>query len=239
MSGVVYAAKVSLPGDALYPVKLILEDWQGSLIRDAEQKSTFDLYQMETRLSEVNKLADQTDDQFIDQALIAYENAVQIAVVEIDNEDLSDEQKEQLVLKLQDKLTAHVTHLEQLRDRLPEQAQKGLDRAILVSVHGLTVAQEAVLGDHPTLQRKIALTPTPTATATATTTASPTSTATLKTTRPTKTLKAPPLKGANDPQFTPDPPVKTSPSENRPTQKPKPTDKDNSGSGKPEKTPDN
>ena len=47
MSGVVSAAKVSLPGDALYPVKLILEDWQGSLIRDAEQKSTFDLYQME------------------------------------------------------------------------------------------------------------------------------------------------------------------------------------------------
>jgi len=233
LTGVVYAAKNSLPGENLYPTKLVIEEWLTNLTQDPEKQISYAIQKMEIRLSEVEALASSSDYANLDRALEAYQNAVQSSVAQIENADLADSQKEILAQKLQERLADHLAHLDTVRSKVPAQAQKGIDRAIEVSTHGLTVAQNAVLGIH------IKKTLTATSSSAIGTQDTPTPTITKKNDRPAEeNAPSPTQRVKKEPTATPGAPEKTPPGlENKPTQKPKPDHPDNGVTPKPTKTP--
>jgi hypothetical protein len=239
ITGVVYAAKLALPGDVLYPTKLVIEDFQTNLTRDPYGQAWYGVQKMDNRLSELEALVSQSDYTDVEQAVTAYDAAVETSIAQIQNVNLAEDQKILLAQKLQEKLGDHLAHLEEVRVKLPQQAKNGIERAIEVSSHGLTVAQNVVQGIHgkatptpsnsPVAAKKATSTPTPT----------PTPTATPKNNQRTKEVEPSPTdRGKKDPNKTPGAPDKTPPGlENKPTERPKPDHSDTGAPPKPEKTP--
>ncbi len=150
ITGVAYAAESSLPGDAIYPVKLAMEDWQLAVLRGQNSKSNLYIEIADKRFKELERLSERGDYQFLQTGLSGYETALQYAIAELEIRSEIDAEKAQLAEKLRGKLVVHIQKLETLREKLPPSAQKGINQALMVSTHGLTVAQYAVQGYTPT-----------------------------------------------------------------------------------------
>lgn len=242
LTGVVLAAQAALPGDRLYSLKLTVEDWRLRAARDEYRRADVRIWIAETRLDEVEKLVDGGEIEAVDSELGQYAASIQIALTGIEPGGAPDQNKQELALKLEQKLVTHLTRLEALRDRLPESAQSGINRAIMVSTHGLIVAQNAVRGYHLTITppgKMPTSTATQTSSVTPTRTSTPTSTAKIANTYhpATKTYDQP---GNSRPETTKTPPglLKTPPAHGLDKTKPAvPTHPDPKEDPKPSKTP--
>lgn len=130
LAGTGAAAAGSVPGDAAYPLKRAVEEIEVSLAADPASKVEVLTRQAERRLDDLSKAASRTDKA--PTASSEYEAAVQrlaaaVAALRTAEPGQKRDAVEQVVEAARDK---HVQVLEQLRDRLPADAQKGIDRAL-------------------------------------------------------------------------------------------------------------
>ncbi len=128
VTGVAFAADAARPGDALYPLDRGIERLQLLLSTDPQQRAALLLGMADERLQEVESLASQGDQQHMDEALESYEEIV-ATVSEMVGSDKGAGHQD-LVDRLDEKLSAHEERLQTIREGAPEPAQPGLDRAI-------------------------------------------------------------------------------------------------------------
>lgn len=130
LAGTGVAAAGSLPGDAAYPLKRAVEEVELALATTPEGKVEVLAAQAQRRLGELEKAATRSDKA--PTASSEYEAAAArlaeaVAVLRSAPKGERREAVERVVEAAREK---HVEVLEQLRERVPENAQKGIDRAI-------------------------------------------------------------------------------------------------------------
>ncbi|MCL4560285.1 MAG: DUF5667 domain-containing protein [Chloroflexi bacterium] len=131
--GTVNAASVALPGDALYPVKIGLENAQISLA-GRDQAIALRIQFANTRAQEINGLIEEQRYSEIPVAAASLENTVQGAVQGL-NEIKNNQPAEASTLaeKLDTTLSNNNTALNRVLTKVPEKAKKAIEHAILVS----------------------------------------------------------------------------------------------------------
>lgn len=158
---VVSAAQTALPGEQLYPVKLVSENAAVSLSSSDARKVELRTSFAGRRLAEAETMIVQGEIALAQQAVAVYELEVQQAVrivQAIDN--LRPEEKKAAATRLADELVTHTDHLEVLAQTAPEEMRPALAGAINVSTSGAATAGDA-LEDALEQQNTPTLTPTP------------------------------------------------------------------------------
>lgn len=130
LAGTGVAAAGSLPGDPAFALKRAAEEVELALAFDGDGKVRVLAAQAERRLDELGKAASRPEKA--PTASAEYEAAVQrlaaaLAALRIAEPGTKRDAVEQVVEAARDK---HVQVLEDLRERLPENAKPGVDRAI-------------------------------------------------------------------------------------------------------------
>lgn len=140
-SGTVYASQDSLPGDALYGVKIAVEQAQVALALSPEAKINALMRSSRRRTEE---MALERGGRPGDVGALArqYEAGVEQALQILDT--MSDGNKEQIASRLLDNLERHQAQLQEVYDNAPEQAKEAVLRAKEKSAHGLETAAAMV-----------------------------------------------------------------------------------------------
>lgn len=127
--GVVHASSRSLPGDPLYEVKLAIERIRLTLSPTQAGVARAHLAVAERRLEEAARLSETDGEEEIEILMVQYMEQVRAANEVLQARRLRDDQVAPLAEHLQDRLTHHQEVLEQVRARVPEEAQVGIDQA--------------------------------------------------------------------------------------------------------------
>lgn len=130
LAGTGVAAAGSLPGDAAYPLKRAVEEIEVSLATHPASKVEVLTKQAQRRLDDLSRAASRSDRA--PTASSEYEAAVQrlaaaVGTLRAAEPSTRREAVEQVVEAAREK---HVQVLEQLRERVPENAQRGIERAL-------------------------------------------------------------------------------------------------------------
>ncbi|MBN1312787.1 MAG: hypothetical protein JXB30_15340 [Anaerolineae bacterium] len=149
-TGVVYASDSASPGDPLYGIDRSVEQVRISVTRNPNQLLRLQVALTDERLEEAEDLTRRGDTEDLEVALNNYDQSVsditQLA-------GMTGEQEEEALSQLVDQsLSKHQARLEVLLDKVPEQAQKGIERALEASSKGRDKALEAINkhgDDHP------------------------------------------------------------------------------------------
>lgn len=141
-TGTVYASYQSLPGDALYSVKLKIEDIQLGLTANQEQRANLELQFANERIQEINELMGLGRYKEMAAAIEDLENILNrvesnIASVEAKDHEAGDRLK--IEYKAQQARNTEV--LIRVLDDAPEQAKPALEHALEVSRKSLPDAQ--------------------------------------------------------------------------------------------------
>lgn len=130
LTGTGVAAAGSLPGDPTYPLKRALEEVELALATTPETKVEVLAAQTQRRLGDLEKAAARSDKA--PTASSEYEAAAArlAEAVTVLRSAPKGEKREAVERVVEAAREKHVEVLEQLRDRVPENAQKGIDRAI-------------------------------------------------------------------------------------------------------------
>lgn len=134
ITGLVHAADAARPGDRLYPLDLGMEALQLALTPHPDGAARLLLAQADERLQEAENLATDGDTGNMLVALDGYGRSIAALARAVGNE--KEPVEEDLVALLDEALSVHETRLEQVRQRAPEAALSGLDRAIEASRQG-------------------------------------------------------------------------------------------------------
>lgn len=134
----VSAASTTLPGDTLYPVKRLAEQFELSLTRGEGARHDLELRLTDKRLEETLALAERGQETRAAEGAAGYDEAVQ-------NLDAPDEAawSEQQAARLTALLEEHQTRLSGVLERAPEPARPALEHALTSSRQGLERAAEA------------------------------------------------------------------------------------------------
>jgi hypothetical protein len=125
------AAFAAQPGGPLYEARLWVE--AATLPSDPAARTAADVNRLEARLGEVLRATRDGNEPGIEAALIAYEHVVDDALGAADTNDA-------LLAKLDAVLGKHLTVLNGLLVKVPEQARKGIENAISKSDNALSKA---------------------------------------------------------------------------------------------------
>jgi hypothetical protein len=139
-TGTVYASAGALPGDALYPVKLTVEDARLFVAADDEDV----LLQIEflgRRMDEMERLAALGRENDIEQAAQAFSGSVSAAAKSLGALGGKENQPGRAAL-LENALLTHSERLTALLETAPEQARPGLQRALENSNRGRQVLRD-------------------------------------------------------------------------------------------------
>jgi hypothetical protein len=115
------AAFAAQPGGPLYGARLWIE--AATLPTDPVARTTADVSRLEARLGEVMRASRNGDEHAEDAALVAYEGVVDDALQTAGADDA-------LLAELEQVLGKHLTVLNGLLDKVPEQARSGIENAI-------------------------------------------------------------------------------------------------------------
>lgn len=131
VGGAGVAAAGSLPGDAAYPLKQAADAIELALAPDADAKVKVLTAQAQRRLDELQRAAADRPDK-APTASEEYAEAVERLreAVEAVRTAEPEDKREAVEELVEDARVLHVEVLEQLRERVPEQAQPGIDRAL-------------------------------------------------------------------------------------------------------------
>ncbi|MBN1427556.1 MAG: hypothetical protein JXB07_04170 [Anaerolineae bacterium] len=149
-TGVVHASDSASPGDPLYGVDRGVEQVWMSLTPNSDKKLTLQVTFADERLLETETLAGRGNTKHLDDALNNYDQAV--ADITRLAEVANGEDREALSQLVDQSLSKHQARLEALLDKVPEQAHKGIERALEASQNGRDKAIEAINKhgeDHP------------------------------------------------------------------------------------------
>jgi len=143
LTGISYAAGVSVPGDLVYPVKTVVENATLALVDDPAQKGALYMALAERRLAEMEILAGRGQFDLVERTLPIYQMEVDACAASLAGSGGGKlEGGGADASQFAEKLEEHLRRLEALKSRLPEPAQSGLAQAMLASSHGLSIAQE-------------------------------------------------------------------------------------------------
>lgn len=145
MTGVVYAASDSLPGDPLYGVKRGVEQARLSLALSDEGRIGLLHQYTQERLEEIQALEQSGRSEGLDRAIDAYQSSVDQLVEELSDDGADLAQLEQI----EGSLEHHTTVLEDLMTTAPEAAQPGLMNAAEKSTQGRKALEALQEGKSP------------------------------------------------------------------------------------------
>lgn len=119
----------SVPGDAFYGFERFLEDnlevpW-ARLMQGKRGEAAKRMQLAEERLAEMNAICNRTDSAVLERLQVRYENQVKNAQALMNGTDT-----EALEEQIGERLMNHVRVLTKLRQRAPEQARQGIDKAL-------------------------------------------------------------------------------------------------------------
>jgi hypothetical protein len=139
-TGTVYASAGALPGDALYSVKLAVEDARLFVAADDDDV----LLQIEflgRRMDEIERLATLGRENDLEQAAQSFSASVSAAAQSLGALEDKSNQPEQATL-LENALLSHTERLTALLETVPEQARPGLQSALENSNRGRQVLHD-------------------------------------------------------------------------------------------------
>jgi hypothetical protein len=123
--GTVYAAQYSLPGDALYPVKLGTEQvmmWPGDDIARAERALSY----ADKRVREMETLAEEGRSQDLELAVEKYGYAVSMTVATMERACTKGLAVGNITTRLAEAMVEHLSKLDALYDMLPDEAKAAI-----------------------------------------------------------------------------------------------------------------
>lgn len=133
--GTVYAAQGSLPGDALYPLKLGTEQvmmWLGDDVAKAERALRF----AERRVGEMEALAEKGRSQDLDLAVEKYDYALSMTVAAMKRARNRGPDAENVTARVAEAMAEHLPILDTLYDMVPDEAKAAIAYASNVSERG-------------------------------------------------------------------------------------------------------
>jgi hypothetical protein len=140
------AAQSALPGDALYPVKMTLEQTRLSLARSAAVRAQLQLEFAERRLGEVEGLIAEGRYQQVSTATVEYEEYVKNALAELDLvAEMDPAQATEIMLQITQSLARYARTLTGMMSNVPEPVREEMMRSI-ESIEGVS-GQENLLGE--------------------------------------------------------------------------------------------
>jgi len=145
-SGTVYAAQDILPGDALYPVKMGIEQvmmWVGDDVAKAERALSF----AERRLGEMEALAEEGRSQDLDLAVETYGHAMNMTVAAMNRARNRGPDAENVTARVAEAMAEHLPILDTLYDMVPDEAKAAIAYAGNVAEMGREDALAALAGD--------------------------------------------------------------------------------------------
>jgi hypothetical protein len=148
--GLVWAADDSLPGDALYPVKLAVEDARLALASGSDDQVDLALALMEERVGEMQALL-RAGRPIPEKAVVRMERHVARALTRASEAD--DEQKDDLLAQIAGRAQLQEQRLAEAQASVPQQGNVSLRNAVLILQQGAEEA-EAGLSDPNTYQRR-------------------------------------------------------------------------------------
>ncbi len=135
--GTVYASQDSLPGDALYPVKLGTEQARLVLTTSDTAKVDLQLTFANSRVEEMTALVEKGKPEKINIAVNGYDGAVAMAIEklgEASGKGLATANISELVALVTSK---HLTALDEVYEKVPDEAKPAIEKARVVSINGL------------------------------------------------------------------------------------------------------
>jgi DNA-binding response OmpR family regulator len=164
--GTTFASGYALPGDALYPVKSLVEDIQHTLAQDEVSLAHLHIQLAETRLEEAASLMEQGRYGDLPAAMTGYEHEMEVATWELVRFAGGEERYNRAVaLVLEKRVERQVETLNALMSNAPNEAIPAIDRAInviteetatwralLVEASPSTTTEETVVFDVPNPQ---------------------------------------------------------------------------------------
>ncbi|HEY58726.1 MAG TPA: hypothetical protein G4O04_09380 [Anaerolineae bacterium] len=141
--GAVYASESALPGEALYPVKMAVEEVQLALAGPEQDVNLLAQF-TQRRLEEVQALAAQGRHDEIPVVMARYQEQVQAMIQEMAQMGQPDPE---VVGQSQAMLAQHLQVLQGLAEQVPSEARPALEHALQVSQQGLEMMQQHGLGE--------------------------------------------------------------------------------------------
>ena len=142
--GIVYAAQNSLPGDALYPVKLGNEQIIMMLPGDDVVRAERALSSAEQRVEEMEALAENGRPQDLGLAVEKYDYALNMTVVRIEQAGNSGLATKNITALVAEATTKHLYVLDTVYDKVPPQVKEAIAHARNVSETGYFYALAAL-----------------------------------------------------------------------------------------------
>jgi hypothetical protein len=142
--GIVYAAQNSLPGDALYPVKLGNEQIIMMLPGDDVVRAERALSSAEQRVEEMEALAENGRPQDLGLAVEKYDYALNMTLVRIEQAGNSGLATKNITALVAEATTKHLYVLDTVYDKVPPQAKEAIAHARNVSETGYFYALAAL-----------------------------------------------------------------------------------------------
>ncbi|HEY46584.1 MAG TPA: response regulator transcription factor [Anaerolineae bacterium] len=131
--GATFASGYALPGDALYPVKSLVEDVQHTLAKDEVSLAHLHIQLAETRLKEADSLMKQGRYEDIPAAMNGYEREMRLATWELLRfAGGEDRYGKAVALVLEKRVESQAEMLNNLVSNAPSEARPAIDHAINV-----------------------------------------------------------------------------------------------------------
>jgi hypothetical protein len=142
--GAVYAAQASLPGDALYPVKLGTERMGMMLAGGEVARAERGLGFADRRIAEVEALIEEGRSEYLGRAVEKYEYALDTALARIEEAGGRGLDTEDITTLVAEATVRHMAALVKVYDEVPENARPAIERAMERSVTGYDTAVQAL-----------------------------------------------------------------------------------------------
>jgi hypothetical protein len=145
--GLAYASDASIPGDALYPIKLGVESARRSMTRTPADEARLLSSLAERRLAETGSAVEQQRWEAASTALLAYQALVVDLLALAESPQIAEDLE--TIDAIHIGIDHHLELLEQLKAVLPEQASGAVEQAIERSSHGRDVLEAIEAGENP------------------------------------------------------------------------------------------
>jgi len=155
--GTAYASQGSLPGDTLYPVKLATEQVRMALPGDDAAKAERALGFAETRIEEIEALADSDRSQYLGLAADKYDDTMNMVLARLKQTANGGMIAGNVTVTLAEATARHLSLLDEIYAMVPEQAKPAIAHARNVSQTGHFRALEVLTQAHPAKATEINL----------------------------------------------------------------------------------
>lgn len=137
------ASRLALPGDWLYPAKLVQERIQLALAIDPQQRAALQIERTQHRTTEIIQLVLEDEYAYLPEAASRLEEQIQQAMADLGTAQAEDVTQAQVLLSyMSDMLEKECFILSILHDMEPAPAHLGLEQAISATTAGLAALND-------------------------------------------------------------------------------------------------